>query len=367
MNKILVITSNIAPYRLRWEEELAKYFDVTIAYTKDREKDRDEKFLKHQSEICHIHKLNNPKDKDDPICFDVISLLKENMDSFVLFDGYGLKTNILGMLYYKLKGKRRFVNVDGFALGEKENKLKDIVKKFIIKNLCTDFFCSSEVTKKHLIEYGGKEDRIYVHNFSSISRDRIIEKPLKKEEKLKIRKQLGIDSNKKIVLGVGQFIPRKRFEDLIIAVKNCKTDCDLYILGGKATKEYLELVGDNKNIHFLDFVAPEDVDKYYLMADLFVLSSQTDVWGLVLNEAMANGLPVISSDNCIAGLSMIDGNGIIYKTGDIDELIKAIDYCLIDENNLKMSLKSLEIIKDYCIESMVDKQLPIINKYFENI
>ena len=64
---------------------------------------------------------------------------------------------------------------------------------------------------------------------------------------------------------------------------------------------------------------------------------------------------------------MIDGNGIIYKTGNIDKLIEAIDYCLIDENNLKMSLRSLEIIKDFCIESMVDKQLPIINKYFENI
>lgn len=365
MDKILVITSNIAPYRLRWEEELAKYFEVTIAYTKDSEHDRDARFLKHKSDICKIIKLNNPNDKDDPICFDVIKLLKENNSSFVLFDGYGLKTNLLGMLYYKIKGKRRFVNVDGYPLGEPDSKIKSALLKYIIKHMCTDFFCSSEQTKNHLIELGAKEDRICVHNFSSITLDRIVDKPLTKNEKIDIRRKLGIETEKKIVFGCGQFIPRKRFEDLIEAVKKCNSDCELFILGGKPTEEYLKLVDDNKNIHFIDFVPPEDVDNYYKMSDLFVLSSQTDVWGLVLNEAMASGIPVISSDNCIAGISMIDGNGIVYKTGDVDALSKAIDHCLADENNKEMSKKSIEISKNYNIEGMVDRQLPFIKAYFK--
>ena len=87
MKKFIVITSTIAPYRLRWEEELAKYYDVTIAYTKDREKERKEGFLKHRSDICKIVKLNNPEDRDDPICFDVLKLIKDNRDAFILFDG----------------------------------------------------------------------------------------------------------------------------------------------------------------------------------------------------------------------------------------------------------------------------------------
>ena len=365
MKKLIVITSNIAPYRLQWEEELAKYYDVTIAYTKDKEKERKEGFLKHSSDKCRIIKLNNPDDKDDPICLDVIKLLRNNKDAFVLFDGYGLKTNMIGMLYYKLLGKRRYVTVDGYALGEKKNKLKDLLKRWIISSLCTDFFASSEMTKQHLIENGAKAERICVHNFSSVKKERIIRKPLDKSEKLALRKKLGIKSEKRIILGVGNFIPRKRFEDLIMACKKIKTDHDLYFLGGKPTEEYLKLIDGDPSVHFIDFVLPEEVDKYYLSADLFVLPSQTDVWGLVINEAMANGLPVISSANCVAGLAMIHGNGKVYKTGDINELTEAIDICLNEDNYQNMALRSLEISQDYNIEKMVELQKPFIDFYFE--
>ena len=175
-----------------------------------------------------------------------------------------------------------------------------------------------------------------------------------------------MNTDKPIVLGVGQFIPRKKFEDLISAVKMLDNKYELYILGGEPTKEYLDLVGDDKNIHFISFVKPEEVDKYYQASDVFALTSQTDVWGLVLNEAVGQGLPVISSDNCIAGLSMIDGNGVIYKTGDINELKNAIENCFDERNYDKYACRSLQIAKDYCIEGMVERQLPILNKYFES-
>ena len=60
---------------------------------------------------------------------------------------------------------------------------------------------------------------------------------------------------------------------------------------------------------------------------------------------------------------MIGGNGVVYKTGDVEKLREALRYCLDDENNLKMSNKSLEIIKNYTIEEMVKRQIPIIDKF----
>ena len=366
MAKIVVITSNIAPYRLRWCEELAKFYEVEIVYTKDHDYERDDRWLQKESKSCKIHKLNNPKDLYDPICLDVIEVIKNNKDALIIFDGYGPKTNLLGLIYCKLKGIESFTNVDGYALGEDRSKLKDKVKKFIITNICSNFFCSSQSTKEHLIECGADENNIYVHNFSSITNEQIIEKPLTHEEKMKIRKQLNIDTAKPIVISVGAFIPRKRYEDLIIAIKKVKSDCELYLVGGKPTDEYLKLVEDDQRIHFVDFVLPCKVDEYYLASDLFVLPSQTDVWGLVLNEAMAKGLPVIASDNCVAAKSLIDGNGIEYKTGNIDELVAAIDLCLDKDNNHKMAKRSLEIIKDYTIENMVVRQDEAIKKYFKS-
>ena len=366
MDKIIIITTNIAPYRLRWCEELSEHYETVIYYTKDKEKDRDRRFLKHGSEKCRVVKLNNKNDRPEPLCFDVLKVIRRHRDDLILFDGYGPVTNILGLVYCKLIGKKVVVNVDGYALGEKRSFLKDLLKNLIVSKLCPIIFCSSEVTKEHLVSCGAKRENIYVHNFSSVDRARILEKPLSDQEKTVLREKLKIKSRKPIVLGVGQFIPRKRFEDLIEAVKNCSTDCDLYILGGRPDEKYLELTKDTDRIHFIDFVPPEEVDDYYKASDLFVLSSQTDVWGLVLNEAVACGLPVISSDHCIAGLSMVDGNGIVYETGNIQELTEAIDFCLQPDNRKKMSLRSLQIAKDYNIESMVERQLPVIQQYFKN-
>lgn len=366
MNTIAFITSNIAPYRLMWFEELSKYFCVKVYYTKDKEKDREEGFLKHKSDKCIINKLNNPKDLDNKICFDVINAIKNNKDSLIIFDGFGTLTNMLGLVYCKIKNIEVFVNIDGFAIGDNMSELMKRLKKYIITNYCKNIFCSSEVTKKHLIKNGANPDNIYVHNFSSISKEQILSKPLTKVQKQKIRKELNIETTKQIVLGVGQFIPRKRFEDLIIAIKELNNKYELFILGGEQTKEYKELVGDNTNIHFINFVKPEEVYKYYQAADVFALTSQTDYWGLVLNEAIAQGIPVISSDNCVAGLSIIDGNGLLYETGNIEELKSAIKYCLSDENYSKLSKRSLEIAKDYNIEGMVERQLPILNKHFDS-
>jgi len=366
MDKVIVITTNIAPYRLRWCEELSKFFDVTIYYTKDKEKDYNDEFLKHNSDSCHIVKMNNKNDNGlDPLCFDVINIIKHNRNSFIIFDGYGPKTNLLGLLYCKIHGITNYVNVDGYPTERKKSKPKELIKAFVIKNLCQSFFCSGEKTKEHLISYGAEKENIVIHNFSSITRDRILEQPLLHEEKIENRKELNIDCEGKIVLGVGRFIPLKRFEDLIEAVLECKTDCELYLLGGEANESYLKAAKESKRIHFLNFVLPEDVDKYYKAADLFVLPSETDVWGLVINEAMAQGLPVVVSDSPIGAYSLVDGNGFVFETYNISELSKDIDLCLEDRNNRKMSERSLEIIRDYTIEGMVERQMKTIRDYFK--
>ena len=361
MNRLIVITSNIAPYRLRWCEELAKFYDVTLVYTKDHDYERDDRWLQNSSKTCHIVKLKNDKDVFDPICFDVIGLLKKNKDALVIFDGYGPKTNLLGLLYCKLTGRKNFVNVDGYPYGS--SAVLDRIKHFVIGRVCHSFFCSSEATRDHLISYGADPDRIFIHNFSSIRKDEIIAKIPTKKQKQQLRQELGIDTGKKIVLGVGRFLPLKRFEDLILAVKRCETDCVLYLLGGQPTDEYLKAVDGDPDIRFIDFVLPDQVLKYYRACDLFVLPSETDVWGLVLNEAMANGLPVIASDRVVGARSLIDGNGFIFKVYDIDELSRDIDLCLEDQNQKQMSQRSLEIISDYTIEGMVERQKPVIDKY----
>jgi glycosyltransferase involved in cell wall biosynthesis len=80
-------------------------------------------------------------------------------------------------------------------------------------------------------------------------------------------------------------------------------------------------------IQFTGFVQREQLAPYYALAEVFVFPSHTDPWGLVVNEAMACGLPVISSDaaGCTADLVEDHENGRVVRRGDVAQLSSAME------------------------------------------
>jgi glycosyltransferase involved in cell wall biosynthesis len=88
-------------------------------------------------------------------------------------------------------------------------------------------------------------------------------------------------------------------------------------------------------------------------SDLFVLPTREDIWGLVINEAMTQGLPVITTDNCMAGLEMIKDKNCIVPVGNSVKLSESINYLLSDPEQLKkIGENNLNTIKEYSIEKM---------------
>ena len=144
-----------------------------------------------------------------------------------------------------------------------------------------------------------------------------------------------------------------------------KDDVGVYIVGGKPTEEYLEKMEkwNLQNVHFLDFMKKEDLSKYYSVADIFVFPTREDIWGLVVNEAMAYGLPVISTDRCVAAIEMVRNgeNGYVVPVNNVLELKKAVEKIL---NNRKlhqeMEKNALRtVLEKYTIEKMVQRHLEI--------
>ena len=80
----------------------------------------------------------------------------------------------------------------------------------------------------------------------------------------------------------------------------------------------------------------------------------SDVWGLVVNEAMANGLPIITTNMCVAGLDLVENgkNGFILGVGDYNGLTRAITELFDFKTRNKMSKESLTKIQEYTIENM---------------
>lgn len=181
-----------------------------------------------------------------------------------------------------------------------------------------------------------------------------------------LRNKWNIEQSKFVFLAIGQFIPRKGFDLLLQEACNFR-ECMFLFVGGKPTEEYMSIVEDNKldNVKFYPFVVREEVAEFYSLADCFVLPTREDVWGLVVNEALAHGLPVITTDKCIAGTEMIKNgfNGFIVNSDRPDELSRAM--CDILETTAKgndiYSYWAFMVAKQFTIEKMCESHVAILN------
>ena len=109
------------------------------------------------------------------------------------------------------------------------------------------------------------------------------------------------------------------------------------------------------NVHFIDFKNKDILKEYYYVADVFVLPTREDIWGLVINEALAYGLPVITTDKCMAGLEMIeDGkNGYIIPVNSVKKLAEKLTFKSFFPVKILRSWKNLlkkcqRPMKKYC-------------------
>ena len=158
-----------------------------------------------------------------------------------------------------------------------------------------------------------------------------------------------------MILAIGQMIHRKGFDVLLKAAKDLDPETGIYFVGGEAKEEYWKLREELglKNVHFLGFQKKERLAQYYKAADVFVLPTREDIWGLVINEALAYGLPTITTDRCVAGLELIeDGiNGYVVPVEDADALAEKIQAVLASDLG-QMGKAALEKVRPYTLENM---------------
>lgn len=366
--KILVITNFEAPYRMKFFEQLNYTHEIYVVFSdrKEQHSDRDKKWFKTEKHNFSYKYLKQIGSRKHHICFDVKKYINLKKWDIILIDIYSTPTAILAILYMRAKNIPFILSADGGFIKDGLG-FKEKLKRMLITSASL-YISSGKATTNYLRFYGAPEDRILYSPFTSISNKDILKKILTEEEKTEIKCKNSI-KEKNIILAVGQYIPRKGFDILLKAASNLNIDdLGIYIIGGKPTENYLFLRSkcSECKIYFVDFKAKDELVDYFKMADVFVLPTREDIWGLVINEAMAYGLPIITTEKCIAGMELVVNgeNGFIIPIEDYIELSNKINK-LFSNKELKknISKNNLKKIKNYTIEEMTKKHNEIFHVY----
>lgn len=368
--KILFLTNLPSPYRVDFFNEIGRSVDLTVIFERNNAKDREQKWLENSFKNFKGIFLNGIEfGRDNSLYIGIGKYLNKSYD-FIILGVYNTLTSILAVRYLKRHGISFLMSIDGIFERNQEMKIKKWIKQYMFK-AASGFLTSGEYSKDAIYYYHGKEP-IFIYPFTSIKEKDILTTPVTHFEKQKYRNELQMPS-KKIFLYVGQIIHRKGIDILLEAVSFFQESIELFIIGGEPKKEYIEYQRKMGlwNVHFLPFLKKNELKKYYKASDFFVLPTREDQWGLVVNEAMSNALPVITTKNCLSGDELIKGKQTGYIIHDLNVLSlkecfsKVINLGVEEYQNLEENC--LKQILPYTIENMAKRHLEIFNFLKEGV
>lgn len=188
-------------------------------------------------------------------------------------------------------------------------------------------------------------------DFSTLSQTEIVE----------AKGKYGMDAIKNFIV-VSSLIPRKGILQFLKAWNSMgdafKSDCKLFILGdGPLKNEILKFIVDNRieNVIMVGNKSYDEVIQYYQCADIFVLPTLEDLCSLSVLEAMAAGLPVLTTIYNGARQFVIDGtNGYVFDPLDEKSVCNALEN-IYNANIEEMSKASLTEVKKYATKTVMDK------------
>jgi glycosyltransferase involved in cell wall biosynthesis len=183
-----------------------------------------------------------------------------------------------------------------------------------------------------------------------------------REQREELRSQYGLPANKPALLFASKLMPRKRPMDLLQAYEGMRSSnvdaCLVFVGAGELEADLRRYVVEHRipDVHFFGFRNQSELPRFYALADVFILPSEDEPWGLVINEVMAAALPVVATQEigAVADLVVNGDNGFVYQSGDVTALSSALRSLVSNpELPLVMGRRSYERISNWGFEQCV--------------
>ena len=207
---------------------------------------------------------------------------------------------------------------------------------------CRAFLAIGTVNENYYLRRGVSRDQIFTMPYA-IDNDSFGAKAnAAAPERGELKVRLGINPEQKIVLFVGKFMTRKHPDLLVRAMNSVDWPSEkaalVFVGSGEMEDSLCSMAPDAV---FLGFQNQSALPTFYEMADVMVVPSEREPWGLVINEAMACGTAVIASDQVGSAVDLIsDSCGRIFPNGDVAALAEALVDCLGNSEMMGMAAKT---------------------------
>ncbi|MBN1870869.1 MAG: glycosyltransferase family 4 protein [Candidatus Omnitrophica bacterium] len=371
--RVLVLHNTLSPYRIVLFKALAeseKYIFKFLFYVKQHN-DHKWEFPENLGFDYSIMDTFDIKTPGGTLYFiKDLSLFRGTYDLVVISDHINIPETLL-QIYAKIKGipilrwteatKLMLKNVGRIKRGFKAllNKTSDAM---LVPGAESREYVQS-TTKKPIYTCNNVVDNELFAQARNVSRDVVIRK----------KEQFGLQGV--VISFFGQFVKRKGVEILIKALDFVQSQEEFSLLlvgdGILKNKIFAELNRNKRYKFFMaGYVDQNMLPTYYAISDIVVLPSYLDVWGMVVNESIAAGVPVICSDGAGASRDLIHPgeSGLIFPKEDVGALASAIETMLSSvELRRNMVVKADKILENYTVEKAKDQFLKAINSTYRTI
>lgn len=363
--KLTFITNIPSPYNLDLFEALASRARLSVYYYSSIESERlwslrieSDNYVSKVFKKDIIHHFFQRINRNLYFNFQCVQVAFTNNSEFFVLGGNYFAPNTL-LLLLVLRFRRKKVFWYGEKLLSSSSTLKNLLKRVLISpiNLFTKaIFAVGEGAISSYRSYGYKKP--IFNTPYSINNSRFGKKSNYKHP----------EQDKIIFLASGSLIYRKGY-DLAIQAFNLlddriKSRVEYWILGDGPLLTYLQsLSNPGLTVRFMGFVEPSDIPKYFNSASAFLLTSRYDGWGVVINEAMAAGLPLIVTNTCGAAEYVSDEGGFVVNC-DADEISSKIAYLVSNPKELaRFSNYNLQMAQSISSDSVSRRLFEHISKF----
>jgi glycosyltransferase involved in cell wall biosynthesis len=272
----------------------------------------------------------------------------------VAINGYAFKDSRVCLDWCISKKRKAILMTETTSADSSRAFLREVAKRVLLRRFDAAI-CGGKLHREYLLSLGMPAHRIF-NKYDVVDNDYFSNRRSADADDEGLP---GLDDRRPFFLASNRFIPRKNVDGLLTAYQRYRSQFPagwrLVLLGdGDLGKRLRQRMEDERiqDVVFAGFRQAEDLRLYYSRASCFIHPAFNEPWGLVVNEAMAAGLPVIVSKGAGCGPDLVEPgeNGFLFDPRESEELVDAMVRISRDSGlQERMSRRSREIISEWTI------------------